>query len=151
MKENTDKYLDDLAKKIIKEGSIESPSFNFIESVMSQVLNLNKNHAIVYKPLISKSVWFLILAAIIMIVIYTVYSGEQLGGVSWINQIDFGVLSNDRMAHLFHFNFSKHLSDVMNLLNHSSCGELWIEEFHLFLFSIHSLYFVHTFSYFRSI
>ena len=107
MKENTDKYLDDLAKKIIKEGLIESPSFSFTESVMSQVLNLNKNHAIVYKPLISKSVWFLILAAIIMIVIYTVYFGGQSEDVSWINRIDFGVLSNNRITHLFHFNFSK--------------------------------------------
>ena len=68
MQDKTDKYLDDLTKKVIKIGSIESPSFNFTDTVMSQVEALGKNQLTVYKPLISKKKWALIL--IIFLLIY---------------------------------------------------------------------------------
>ena len=107
MKDNTDKYFDDIAKKVIQEGSIESPSFNFTDSVMSQVLELNISHATVYKPLISKNTWFLILAVLISVIDYTAYFGGQSESASWLSQINFDVFSNNGISNLLSFNVSK--------------------------------------------
>lgn len=107
MKENTDKFFDDIAKKVIQEGAIESPSFNFTDSVMSQVLELNKSHSNIYKSLISRGTWFLVFTFLISVIIYTAYFGEQSESVSWMNQIDFGVFSNNEIANLLSFNVSK--------------------------------------------
>lgn len=107
MKDNTDKYFDDIAKKVIQQGSIESPSFNFTDIVMSQVLELHKSNATTYKPLISKKGWFLILAVLISVVFYTASFGRQSEDTSWMSQIDFGMFSNNGITNLLSFNVSK--------------------------------------------
>lgn len=107
MKDKADKYFDDIAKKIIQQGSIESPSFNFTDTVMSQVLELNKSRVTMYKPLISKKGWFIILAVLITVIVYTAYFGEPLDSASWISQIDFGVFSSNGITNLLSFKVSK--------------------------------------------
>ncbi len=40
MKENADKHLDDLSRKVIGKSAIESPSFDFTKTIMSQIKTL---------------------------------------------------------------------------------------------------------------
>lgn len=108
MQDKTDKYLDDLTKKVIKIGSIESPSFNFTDTVMSQVEALNKNQSIVYKPLISKKTWTLILVGFLSILVYILFFGTQTESSGWLSKIDFSTLSNNRVSNsLSSFKLSK--------------------------------------------
>jgi len=108
MKETVDKHLDDLTRKVIKEGSKESPSFNFTDSVMSQIEPLSSTSKIQYKPLISKTTWFLILIGFIALLIYTSLLGIKTNSSSWLNEINFNVLSNNKFADsLNNFKMSK--------------------------------------------
>ncbi|SFZ92633.1 hypothetical protein SAMN05428642_102839 [Flaviramulus basaltis] len=94
MKEKADKYLDDLANKVIKRTTVQSPSFNFTAAVMSQVEVLNKKQTIVYKPLISKTIWVLISVGFLAIIIYALFSGNKVESTSWLNEMDFSALTN---------------------------------------------------------
>ena len=60
MKENADKNLDDLSRKVIGKSSVESPSFDFTQAVMSKVEALGRSRVTTYVPLISKRIWLLI-------------------------------------------------------------------------------------------
>tara|TARA_R110002049_G_scaffold137695_2_gene297737 strand:+ start:1614 stop:2030 length:417 start_codon:yes stop_codon:yes gene_type:complete len=98
MQDKADKYLDDLTKKVFKETSIESPSFNFTDAVMSQVNALSKSHVTVYKPLISKTTWFLILVGFLAITIYALLYGSQTDSISWLSKLDFSFFSNNAVS-----------------------------------------------------
>ncbi|GAA3598113.1 hypothetical protein Q4Q39_19620 [Flavivirga amylovorans] len=100
MKENADKYLDSLAKKVIKEASLERPSFNFTASVMSQVTELSNNTITVYKPLISKTGWIVISIVFLALIIYMLL-GIQEEPVSWFDSLDLSVLSDNKILNLF--------------------------------------------------
>lgn len=56
--------LDAFAKKHIQEMEVERPSANFTSSIMKSILSESTFKKITYEPLISKKVWFLILAAV---------------------------------------------------------------------------------------
>lgn len=108
MQDNTDKYLDDLTKKVIKIGSIESPSFNFTNAVMSQVEALGKNQLTVYKPLISKKIWALILISFLLILVYILFFGTQTEPSGWLSTVDFSALTNNSVSNsLSSFKLSK--------------------------------------------
>ncbi|WP_142783685.1 hypothetical protein [Changchengzhania lutea] len=94
MKEKGDKYLDDFARKIMKETSMDRPSFNFTDAVMSKVEALNEDNATVYKPLISKTAWLLIGFATIVLVLYALLFGSNTETPSWIQSLDLSRLSN---------------------------------------------------------
>tara|TARA_R110002096_G_scaffold417138_2_gene620670 strand:- start:452 stop:865 length:414 start_codon:yes stop_codon:yes gene_type:complete len=96
MKENANKYLDNLSKKVIKKAKIESPSFNFTNAVMSQVNALSPSKTLVYKPLISKTVWLLISISFLAIVGYVIFK-EGLNSSSWFNTIDYSIISNNKL------------------------------------------------------
>lgn len=99
MKEKADKYLDDLTKKVIKESAIESPSFNFTNAVMSQIEVLSKKQEIVYKPLISKTTWGLILVSFLAIIIYVLFSGNEPESTNWLGNINFNVITNALLSY----------------------------------------------------
>lgn len=60
MNENADKHLDELSRKVMGKTSLESPSFDFTQSVMSQIKTTAVSQLTAYKPLISKPMWFFI-------------------------------------------------------------------------------------------
>ncbi|MEC3907295.1 hypothetical protein VOI54_09725 [Tamlana sp. 2201CG12-4] len=93
MKEKEDKYLDDLIKKVIKDRAIESPSFDFTNSVISQI---KTGSNIIYKPLISKKGWFFILSAFLVMVIY-VFLGIEMEPSGVFKFVDFSILSNNKI------------------------------------------------------
>jgi len=97
MKENADKYLDHLAKKVFDKDSIESPSFDFTNTVMSQVNALKESKLTAYTPLISKTSWIFISIGFIALITY-LYFGIETESSSWFSAIDFSVLTNNKVT-----------------------------------------------------
>jgi len=88
MKENEDKNIKQFVERLMKETSLESPSYNFTSKVMTNVLAVNKSKATTYKPLISRKGWILIFAGIIAVLLYLLLSDStQAANHSWL--IDF--------------------------------------------------------------
>jgi len=94
MKENADKHLDDLSRKVIGKSSIENPSFDFTQTVMSQIKALNSSKSISYVPLISKPIWLLISLLAISGVIYIIF-GPQSESL-WLQKMDLNI--NDSIS-----------------------------------------------------
>ncbi|GAA4900125.1 hypothetical protein GCM10023311_27000 [Flaviramulus aquimarinus] len=117
MKENADKYLDDLTKKVINESAIETPSFNFTDAVMSQIEELNTSHVTVYKPLISKTTWVLVFIGFLAVILYVLLTGASSEGSIWLNEMGFNVLSSHSLIATFTgFKMSKTLMYAVLLL-----------------------------------
>lgn len=77
MKENTDKHLDKLSRHIIGKSAIEHPSIDFTKNVMSQIHAISQSKLTVYRPLISKSMWFCIALLGIAGICYVVFSPQS--------------------------------------------------------------------------
>ena len=58
--ENEDKRIEDLVNKFMANDSLEKAPINFTDDVMSKIESLSESKTIVYKPLISKYVWWLL-------------------------------------------------------------------------------------------
>ena len=105
MKMDTDKNLEKFADKVMNETSLENPSPGFTSKVMTEILAAKLNNATVYKPLISKRGWFMILGSIIVLIIYvTMYGNVQQA--RWFQNPDFRVVSNDIFKNLSAIKFS---------------------------------------------
>jgi hypothetical protein len=105
MKANEDKHLEEFADKLMNETSLERPSTEFTSKVMSQVLAADKSTATLYKPLISKKVWFIIFAAIIALMGYLIINVDAQAD-SWLDQINFNEINNDIIKNYAGFKFS---------------------------------------------
>ncbi|WP_303316140.1 hypothetical protein Q4Q34_12810 [Flavivirga abyssicola] len=124
MKKNADRYLDSLAKKVIKEAPLERPSFNFTVSVMSQVTELSNNSITVYKPLISKKGWIVISIVFFTLIIYMLL-GIQEEPTSWFDSLDLSVLSNNKLTSLFSgFSMPKSLTYAVMLFGLMFCIQI---------------------------
>lgn len=95
MDNKTDKYLDDLSKKVIENAPLEKPSFDFTSAVMSKISELNAS-PITYRPLISKKGWFMVLLFVVALVSLIWYYRGSSDSSSLINHIDFSILSNNQ-------------------------------------------------------
>ncbi|WP_299552105.1 hypothetical protein [Seonamhaeicola sp.] len=96
MDNQTDKYLDDLTKKVINQTTVESPSVGFTSSVMSQIAEL-KSATTTYKPLITKWGWLLILMMSLVLVAYILFTSNPTGSSSFLNALDFSVLYENKL------------------------------------------------------
>ncbi|MDE3182472.1 MAG: hypothetical protein KGM16_03540 [Bacteroidota bacterium] len=65
MKNKEDKNIEKLVENLMMENQLESPSMNFTNKVMAEVLATQKSKTLVYKPVISKKAWFIIFGGII--------------------------------------------------------------------------------------
>ena len=74
MKEN-DKNVEQFIEKVIKETSLETPSFDFTSKVMAQVA-LEQSKTITYKPLISKTTWIALFTGIAAVLAYAFFGGS---------------------------------------------------------------------------
>lgn len=107
MKENENKQMDNLAKKVIKRASLESPSFDFTAQIMTQVSALKQSETTIYKPLISKTTWFVIALGFAALVAYA-FSATQGHMESSFSALDFSILTNNKVSNLFsRMTFSK--------------------------------------------
>lgn len=69
---NVGKFID----KVMKETSLETPSFDFTSKIMAQVSVLEQSKIKKYKPLISKTGWFGIFGCLIAFITYTFFNGS---------------------------------------------------------------------------
>ena len=61
IKDGKDNFVD----KVVKDSSLESPSLDFTNKIMSQINATTQSEITIYKPLISKRAWFIIGALIV--------------------------------------------------------------------------------------
>jgi hypothetical protein len=103
MKES-DKNIENLIDKMMAENTLESPSIDFTSKIMAQVLVAEKSKIKAYKPLISKSAWIFIGAALIALTIYaSLFSGTE-------NNLEIGKVYSDKAAVFFSgIHFSKNI------------------------------------------
>ena len=88
MNENADKHLDNLSRKVIGKSAVESPSFDFTKSVMSQINALSTTSVTTYVPLISKKVWALIILVFAGIIGYVSFGTSEEKN-SWLSDLDY--------------------------------------------------------------
>lgn len=100
MDKRTEQHLDNLAKKILKESSLESPSYDFTKTVMSQIETPSVSKIYTYKPLISKYGWFAIISILIALSVYLTLNAS--GNSNWISDyMDLSVLNNTKLSETF--------------------------------------------------
>ncbi|WP_459211681.1 hypothetical protein [Aquimarina rhabdastrellae] len=81
--------LEKLTEDLVKDAGLEKPSVDFTFQVMQEIEEINAVEKqpieIVYKPLISKMVWGMLISAFIGFVIVAKYMGLSFLDVSWLN------------------------------------------------------------------
>lgn len=87
MENNSEQRLDSFARKQLKELELDSPSKGFTDAIMNSISALENRSTYAYKPLISKKVWFIAVAAIVAIVFIPFQKKE--GGLLEKTAIDF--------------------------------------------------------------
>jgi len=58
--EEQSKNIDRITKNIIKDGGLHQPSSSFLTNVMEAIETQSVRQPVVYKPLISKTMWILL-------------------------------------------------------------------------------------------
>lgn len=117
MKANENKQMDDLARKVIKKATLESPSFDFTAQIMTQLSELKQSEATVYKPLISKTTWFVIFMGFVVLVGYGII-GAPPQTVSYLDFSNLKALVEQKFSGLmFQFTISKIVWYALTLLS----------------------------------
>ncbi|MCC9072525.1 hypothetical protein LNQ49_13115 [Flavobacterium sp. F-65] len=93
MKES-DEYYENLVDKVMAESGLQKPSADFTSKIMSQVLVIEKNKSIVYKPLISKPVWFVIFGCLIAFIGYVVFAGNKATDYDLMSTLYYSKIDN---------------------------------------------------------
>lgn len=99
MENNSEQRLDSFARKQIQELKLESPSKGFTNAIMDSISALEDKSTFVYKPLISKKVWFIAVAAIVAIVFIPFQKKE--GGLLEKVSVDFSFLDRVSISGVF--------------------------------------------------
>ena len=97
MNEKVDKQIEKLVERSMKTQSLDSPSSNFTSRVMDQILAINQSKVTIYKPLISKPMWFAIFVVALLVVSYIIF-GMNNSESTWLNFLDLSVLTDNRLS-----------------------------------------------------
>ncbi len=107
--------LDKFSKKIFTEAAKEKPSFDFTSKVMSQI-EATYAEKLIYKPLIPKAIWVLILVSLVFWFSY-LFKNHFEGGSGWFSSLDLNsVFSN--------FNLSKSATYTIILFGVMVCVQV---------------------------
>jgi hypothetical protein len=113
MKNKEDKNLENLVEKMMKENSLETPSFDFTSKVMSDVFSLEKKKSFSYKPVISKRGWLIIFAAIGSLITWIIFNVSENETSS---NFDFSFLNAEKIFKIFSgFQFSGITTNIILL------------------------------------
>lgn len=93
MKEYTNKPIEKLVDKVMKSSTLETPSFDFTAKVMSHVIADSKSGVTVYKPLISKSAWVVLLVVATVLIVISVYTNDT-SSLGWFDKLDLSKVPN---------------------------------------------------------
>ncbi len=105
MKTRDDKNIEKLVEKMMLESSMETPSIDFTSKVMSEVLSIEKQKLISYKPVISRRGWFMIFVAIGAFITWLIFNGYSQNQSS--AHIGFGFINAGKILNVFSgFQFS---------------------------------------------
>lgn len=115
MNTNEDKHIEKLIDKMMKDQTLEAPSFDFTSKVMNQVLESKKDSVFTYKPLLSKQTSFIILSIVIGIIIYVVFSNASISE-KWTLPIDFSVIYKNRLSQMLNFSTITTYSTVVGTI-----------------------------------
>jgi len=96
MQDHTEQHLDKLAKKVMQSTALETPSLDFTAHLMDKVQGISISDITEYKPLISKTAWFVIAILIIGCLSYGLFGG--LEGLGWFDKIDLAAISNNKIT-----------------------------------------------------
>ena len=78
MENNAEKHLEQLSRKIMGKSNLESPSKDFTVKLMSHIKAYSKSKAFVYKPLISKPVWVVLILSLASLLVYsTLFASKE--------------------------------------------------------------------------
>ena len=98
MENKEDENIEKLVEQMMLNTAMESPSVDFTQTVMSEVLALGKSKSLVYKPIISRRSWLIIFTGIIVLFIYSYYnSGTANSGFN----LNFTFLHLDKLEKVF--------------------------------------------------
>jgi len=102
-----DKNLEKFTEYIVNEVGMETPSTNFLDNVMKSVkLECKTSASVIYKPLISKSVWGLIIVLFFALIVFVV-TGSTVNHY-FIEAIDLKIINDISEIDLFkNIHFSK--------------------------------------------
>lgn len=100
MKANTDKHIEKFVDKMMKETTLDTPSVDFTAQVMSQVLKIKTSQTTVYKPLISKWVWYGIFISMLGLIAYLSFNSSAVSG-SLLEKFNLGTFPKFNMPNLF--------------------------------------------------
>lgn len=88
MSKETDKHIEKFIDKTMKEINLESPSIDFTNNIMNEVVQFNQVKVTTYQPLISKNLWVVIFLAVICMTTY-ILSTENLKQLNWLSTLHF--------------------------------------------------------------
>ncbi len=108
MDHNTDKQIEKMVDKMMKETSLESPSFNFTDMVMAQVLEAKTSQVTVYKPLISKWIWYAVFASMIGLMVYLTFNDSNPASTGLFDKLNLKALPSLNISKAFeNFHYSR--------------------------------------------
>lgn len=98
MKESADKLLESVVEKAMKFSELDSPQSGFTNMVMARVNS--QSTATMYKPLISKTGWMIIVSSVTVFVVFLYQiSGVEVNG--WFEMIDFDLVTDNQITSFF--------------------------------------------------
>lgn len=93
MKASEDKHIEKLIDYLMKETTLESPSFDFTAKVMTQVTLAKTSNATTYQPLISKKVFIAIFGSLTVLIAYVLLNSDPSTNSRLIN-LNYNLLAN---------------------------------------------------------
>ncbi len=95
MNEQTKKPIEHFVDKVMKSSTLETPSFDFTAKVMSQVKAkvTSRSTVTVYKPLISKTTWGILVLLTAGMIIYSTFSKDTTS-LGLIDKLDLSKIPN---------------------------------------------------------
>lgn len=97
MKEQVDKDIKTLTDKMLREISLESPSFDFTNTIMAQVEALESKKVTTYRPLIPKHLWFVFGFVLVAITSY-LFINNAAKETTLFTALDFDKLTNNTIT-----------------------------------------------------
>ena len=110
--EINEKRIEAFIDKLMADETLEQPSLDFTDNVMSKVEAIST--ATVYKPLIPKSIWFIIIGSFVALGGY-IYFKEPLTSSGWLDRFNLSNISINPLQNVS-FEFSKTLIYAMVFL-----------------------------------
>lgn len=100
MKENGDKQIDDLTRKVIEKASLESPSSDFTAQILAKLIASKQSDITIFRPLISKTSWLVIFVGFTALIVYAII-GMQPQTTNGLGILDFSTLLNSKISEIF--------------------------------------------------